>query len=141
MSLNQEQKNYLEAIGEAFNAYFNFNIYFCTKSGRSELMEMYPFLYNKWLSQPVSDKLPVSAAGLISEISNRYSEGEYFAFPYVNPDSFYRYSNFNVNVKFFTAETHPVIGDLKTLLEILTKSERNTETEYAAIILDKLYVR
>ncbi|MCD7777760.1 MAG: hypothetical protein LUH47_04575 [Clostridiales bacterium] len=141
MALKQEQNNCLRAIGEAFNAYFNFNLYFCTGNGKTELMEMYPFLYNKWLSQPVSDKLPVSGAGLISEISNRYSEGDYFAFPYVKPDSFYRYKNFSVNVKSFTAETHPVIDDLKFFLSALSKSERNTETEYGEIVLDKLCVR
>lgn len=137
MSLNQDRELCLKTLGEAFGRYFNMNLELSGGKGKAAVTEMYSSFYGKWLISDISKVLPVTPLGLISEISQRFDGGESFGFPYVKPDSFYRFKSFEVNVKIFTAENHPVTEDLKIFLEVISEADRNVKGDMGQIILGK----
>ncbi|MCD8089428.1 MAG: hypothetical protein LUD81_02185, partial [Clostridiales bacterium] len=137
MALNKNGSFYIDIIGRAFDTFFNLNYYFCGGQGKSSILENYPHIYYKWLSAVISDKLPVTPYGLISEVSKRDSEKGCFFFPYIKPNSFLRFKNFKTEVIYHSFEDHPVIKDLESFLKIVSKSERILKTKPGEIILDK----
>ncbi len=141
MSLKQETDCCLSAVGKAFDTFFNLNYYFCSGTGKTSLLDAYPFIYYKWLSAVVYDKLPVTVYGLLSEVSARNLEKGRFGFPYVKPNSFYRYKNFETKIVYHSFEDHPVIEDLKKFLDIISKYERITQTEIGELLLEKEAVK
>lgn len=137
---------YIGIITDRFKNEFE-EIYKSLKiKNKSKILNFVPEIFNKWCASAMFEETVLTPYSMVENLNNKYSDKNSLIFPIMSSSNKRRYTGMHTEIMEYSVSDHPIIYDIKKIIEILNQSIECDENgfikdEYADEVLESLTIK